>query len=166
MYQDWNTHHDWSVKNAIVDLLVRLKENIKGISGNLLSPLWGNKTIGPASQMLLTGVRLQVHLRRRLHHIQRWHRNMVAVTSGYNWHCWKSSMLLLVRNIYLVGGGGGGGGMFLPPLVCKNLVTFWSCTFDFSNIPLKLLRLNIEQFIEVKLYICLYTDLQHCQRLS
>ena len=76
MYQDWNTHHDWSVKNAIVDLLVRLKENIKGISGNLLSPLWGNKTIGPASQMLLTGVRLHVHLRLRLHHIQRWHRNM------------------------------------------------------------------------------------------
>ena len=105
MYQDWNTHHDWSVKNAIVDLLVRLKENIKGISGNLLSPLWGNKTIGPASQMLLTGVRLHVHLRLRLHHIQRWHRNMVAVTSGYNSHCWKSSMLLLVRNIYLVGGG-------------------------------------------------------------
>lgn len=32
----------------------------------------------------------------------------------------------------------GAGGMFLPPLVWKNLVTFWSCTFDFSNIPLKL----------------------------
>ena len=65
MYQDWSTHHDWSVKNVIVDLLVRLKENIKGISGNLLSPLWGNKAIGPALQTLLTGVRLHVHLRRR-----------------------------------------------------------------------------------------------------
>ena len=53
MYQDWNTHHDWFVKNAIVDLLVRLKGNIKGISGNLLSPLRGNKAIGPASQTLL-----------------------------------------------------------------------------------------------------------------
>ena len=66
MYQDWSTYHDWFVKNAIVDLLVRLKGNIKGISGNLLSPLPGNKAIGPASQTLLTGVRLHVHLRRRL----------------------------------------------------------------------------------------------------
>ena len=62
MYQDWNTHHDWSVKSAIVVLLVRLKGNIKGISGNLLSPLRGNKAIGPAMQMLLTGVRLHVHM--------------------------------------------------------------------------------------------------------
>ena len=66
MYQDWSTYHDWFVKNAIVDLLVRLKGNIKGISGNLLSPLPGNKAIGPVSQTLLTGVRLHVHLRRRL----------------------------------------------------------------------------------------------------
>ena len=62
MYQDWNTHHDWSVKNAIVDLLVRLKENIKGISGNLVSPLQGNKAMGPSLQTLLTGVRLNIHL--------------------------------------------------------------------------------------------------------
>ena len=66
MYKDWNTHHDWSVKKAIVDLLVRLKGNIKGISGNLLSSLWGNNAIGPASQTLIAGVRLHVHLRRRL----------------------------------------------------------------------------------------------------
>jgi len=71
----------------------------------------------------------------------------------------------IVTNIYLVVVGEGGG-TCLCTLVWKNLVTFWSYTFDFSKIPLKLFRLNIEQFIEVKLYICLYTDLQHCQRLS
>ena len=39
MYQDLSTRHDWLVKKAIVDLLVRLKENSKLTSGNSLSPL-------------------------------------------------------------------------------------------------------------------------------
>ena len=34
VYQDLSMHHDWPVKNAIVDLLIKSK----GITGNLLSP--------------------------------------------------------------------------------------------------------------------------------
>ena len=37
--QDLSTRHDWSVKKAIVDLPIRVKENSKRASGNLLSPL-------------------------------------------------------------------------------------------------------------------------------
>ena len=36
-------HHDWHVKKAIVDLPIRLKENSKHISGNLLSPMGTQK---------------------------------------------------------------------------------------------------------------------------
>ena len=39
MYQDLSTCHDWPVKNVIVDLPIRLKGNLKCISGNLLSLL-------------------------------------------------------------------------------------------------------------------------------
>ena len=39
MYQDFSTRHDWPVKNAIVDLPIRLRENSRRVSGNLLSPL-------------------------------------------------------------------------------------------------------------------------------
>ena len=54
------------VKNAIVDLTVRLKENTKCISGNSLSLLGAqNRDNGAASQTLLTEVKLR--LRRRLH---------------------------------------------------------------------------------------------------
>ena len=53
------------VKNAIVDLTVRLKENTKCISGNSLSLLGTqNRDNGAASQTLLTEVKLR--LRRRL----------------------------------------------------------------------------------------------------
>ena len=53
------------VKNAIVDLTVRLKENTKCISGNSLSLLGAqNRDNGAASQTLLTEVKLR--LRRRL----------------------------------------------------------------------------------------------------
>ena len=53
------------VKNAIVDLTVRLKENTKCISGNSLSLLGAqNRHNGAASQTLLTEVKLR--LRRRL----------------------------------------------------------------------------------------------------
>ena len=65
MYQDLCTCHDWPVKKAIVDLLMRLKGNSEFISGNSLSPLGArNKNFGAASQSLVTGVKLR--LRRRL----------------------------------------------------------------------------------------------------
>ena len=60
MYQDLSKRHDWPVQNAIVNLPIRLKENLKHISGNLLSLLGAqNKYIGAASQTLLTGVSLR-----------------------------------------------------------------------------------------------------------
>ena len=34
MYQDLITRYDWPVENAIVDLPIRLKGNLKGIAGN------------------------------------------------------------------------------------------------------------------------------------
>ena len=40
VYQNLSMHHDWHVKNSIVNLLIRLKGNLKQISRNLLSP-WG-----------------------------------------------------------------------------------------------------------------------------
>ena len=53
------------VKNAVVELTVRLKENTKYISGNSLSLLGAqNRDNGAASQTLLTEVKLR--LRRRL----------------------------------------------------------------------------------------------------
>ena len=59
MYQDLSTRHDWLVKNAIVDLPIRLKGNSKRISGNSLSPLGAqNSDIGAASQTLVTEVKL------------------------------------------------------------------------------------------------------------
>ena len=57
MYQDLSTRHDWTVKKAIVHLPIRLKGNLKRISGKLLSPLAAqNKDIGATLQTLLTGV--------------------------------------------------------------------------------------------------------------
>ena len=54
VYQDLNTRHDWSVKNAIVDLPIRTKENSKRASSNLLGKLGAqNKNIRAASQTLL-----------------------------------------------------------------------------------------------------------------
>ena len=51
--------YDWSVLNAIVDLLIKMKGNSNRSSGNLLSPLWGqNEDVGTASQTLLTEVKL------------------------------------------------------------------------------------------------------------
>ena len=65
MYQDLSTRHDWLVKNAIVDLPIRLKGNSKRISGNSLSPLGTqNSDIAAAWQTLVTEVKLR--LRRRL----------------------------------------------------------------------------------------------------
>ena len=68
MDQDLSTRHDWPVKKAIVDLPIRLKGNLKPISGNSLGPMGTeNKYFGAASQTLLTGVRSR--LRRRLGNI-------------------------------------------------------------------------------------------------
>ena len=44
-YQDLSTRHDWPVKNAFVDLPIRLKGNLKRTSGNLLSLLGAQKRI-------------------------------------------------------------------------------------------------------------------------
>ena len=41
MYQDFSTCHDWPVKNAIVDLPIRMKVNSKHRSCNSLSLLGG-----------------------------------------------------------------------------------------------------------------------------
>ena len=61
MYQDLSTHHDWTVKNAIVNLSIRVKGNLKSISGNLLSLLVAqNKDISAASKTLLIGYRLHL----------------------------------------------------------------------------------------------------------
>ena len=59
VYLDLSTRHDWPVKNAIVDLPIRLKGHLKRISGNLLRPLEAqNRDFCAASQTLLTGVKL------------------------------------------------------------------------------------------------------------
>ena len=39
MYQDLSKRHDWTLKKAIVNLTISLKENSKRISGDSLSPL-------------------------------------------------------------------------------------------------------------------------------
>ena len=65
MYQDFTTRHDWLVKNTILGLPIRSKENAKRISGNSLSLLEAkNKGVATAAQTLLTRARLR--LRRRL----------------------------------------------------------------------------------------------------
>ena len=61
VYQDLITRFDWPVNNAIVDLPIRLKGNLKRISVNSLSPLGAqNKNIDAASQTLLTWFRLNL----------------------------------------------------------------------------------------------------------
>ena len=61
MYQDLSTRHDWPVKNAIVDLSVKMEGNSKCISGNSLSPLWAqNKDTGAALKKVLTEVKLRL----------------------------------------------------------------------------------------------------------
>ena len=49
-------HHDWLVKNAIVDLLIKMKGKLKHTSCNSLSPL-GGLGQGYAAQTLLTEVK-------------------------------------------------------------------------------------------------------------
>ena len=63
MYQDLTMHHDWPVKKSIVNLPIRMKGNLKRISGtsNLLSLLGSqNKDLGAASQM--SPMVVKVHL--------------------------------------------------------------------------------------------------------
>ena len=65
MYQNLSTRHDKPVKNAMVDLPMKLKENSKRSSGNSLSSLGAqNKDIGTALQTLLIETKLR--LQRRL----------------------------------------------------------------------------------------------------
>ena len=57
VYQDLNVCHDLPVKNAIVNLPIKMKGNSKHTSGNFLSPLGAqNKDISVALQMSLTKV--------------------------------------------------------------------------------------------------------------
>ena len=59
MYQDFSTHHDWPVAEAIVDLPIKIKGNSICTSGDPLSLLEAqNKDIGTASQTLLTKVKI------------------------------------------------------------------------------------------------------------
>ena len=59
MYPDLSTRHDWPVKNAIANLPIREKRNLKRISGNSLRPLRAqNKDISAAFETLLTGVKV------------------------------------------------------------------------------------------------------------
>ena len=51
--------HDWPVKNAIINLPIRMKGNLKRTSSNSLNPSGAqNRDLGAASQMLLTELRL------------------------------------------------------------------------------------------------------------
>ena len=54
MYQDLSMHHDWSIKNSMVDLPIRLEGNLKHSFGNLLS-FWApqNKDISVALKTLI-----------------------------------------------------------------------------------------------------------------
>ena len=55
MYQDLIIHHDWPVEEAIVNLPIKMKGNLKHTSGNLMSLLRAQSNdTGTASQMLLT----------------------------------------------------------------------------------------------------------------
>ena len=57
MYQDLSTRHDWPVKNAIVDLPIKMKGNSECCSSHSSNPLVAqNKDMGAALQMLLTEV--------------------------------------------------------------------------------------------------------------
>ena len=55
VYQEFSTCHYWPVKNAIVDLPLKIKGNQKPSSGNFLCPQGTqNKDIGDALQTFLT----------------------------------------------------------------------------------------------------------------
>ena len=55
VYQDLSMHYDWLFKKAVVDLLIRMKGNLKHTSGNWLNPSRAkNKDFSSASQALLT----------------------------------------------------------------------------------------------------------------
>ena len=65
VYQDLSTWHDWPVKNSIVDLPIRLKGNLKRISGSPLSP-WRTKKQGSRRCCADVTIRVNLRLRRRL----------------------------------------------------------------------------------------------------
>ena len=94
MYQDLTTHHDWPIKKAIVDLLIRLKGNWKPTSSNLLSLLGTqSKDLSTPSQILLTRVRLWLSLRKQP--------TFDDATTGFPVKClWSecSNSILMVRH--------------------------------------------------------------------
>ena len=59
VYQDLKTCHDWPFKKDIVDLPIRMKENLKHTFGKFVEFVGGqNKDIDAASQTFLTEVKL------------------------------------------------------------------------------------------------------------
>ena len=65
VYLNVSTRHNWTVKNAMVDLPMKLNENSKRSSGNSLSWLGAqDKDISTALQTLLIEIKLR--LQRRL----------------------------------------------------------------------------------------------------
>ena len=59
MYEDLSMRHDWPVKNAIINLQIRMKGNLKRTSSNSLNPSGAqNRDLGAASQMLPSELRL------------------------------------------------------------------------------------------------------------
>ena len=62
MFQDLSTWHDRPVKKAVVVLPIRLKENSKHTSCNSFESVVAQyKDLGPASETLLTGVKLHFY---------------------------------------------------------------------------------------------------------
>ena len=54
-------HHDWPVEEAIINLPIKMKGNLKHTSGDLKSLLRAQSNdISTASQMLLTNVKLHL----------------------------------------------------------------------------------------------------------
>ena len=57
VYWDLSTNHDWPVKNAIANLPIGLKGNVRRISRNLLSPWGQNKDIGTEHRCYSLGLK-------------------------------------------------------------------------------------------------------------
>ena len=70
VYKDLSTRHDWPVKNANVDLPIRMKGNSKRTSDNSFSPFGAqNKNLVTALKVLQTLLtKVYLRLQRRLKH--------------------------------------------------------------------------------------------------
>ena len=80
VYNDLSARHDWPVKNAIVDLPIRMKGNSKRTYDNSFSPLGAqNKNLVTALKVLQTVLtKVKLRLQRRLA------RPLVPVKIGIN----------------------------------------------------------------------------------